>query len=359
MILSLILSGFVGCDSSREHSREANGESVTGSEYESVRKSESITPAIPADRQVPVVIKDLEMVISTVGSFTASQTTTVGPQVSGKVSKVLVDVGDHVSEGQPLVILDRVLYEIEVDQVRAELGTGQIALEDANGRYERIAELWNSEDPVVARQLLDDTKAAADQAKSRLEQLQAAVRHAESRLEYTIIRAPFDGVVAQRLVDPGEPVSSLTVTHLLQIQQIDILELLFTLPQSLLGVINEGDTIRYQIEGLPGESGETQIDRVYPAMAEETRTFLCRALVRNDDYRIQPGLLAQLDIIAFEVKDTLVAPRAALVTIGGKHSVRVLEDGEPRHREIEIGLAAADEVQVVEGLSAGEVVLLP
>ncbi len=299
---------------------------------------------------------------SAVGNFQARRTTQVGSGVSGRVLEVLVDVGDVVRAGQELVKLEPALFEIEVAQRRADLESAGVVLAEAELNHTRMKNLWEKPDgtePSIPRKLYDDARSRREGAQSRLAQSKAALDWALERLKETVVRAPYDSVVTRRMVDPGEPVTSPPLTHLLEIQEVGILELEYALPQEMLSRVREGAPVTFEAEGASGAKGEGKVDIVYPVVDPATRSFRCRTLVQNADRCFRPGMLAAVRILELEAKDALLVPRSALRQAASGWQVQVLSGNAIAARTVKVGLMTDDQAEVLEGLAPGEKVVLP
>ncbi len=344
--------------------------------------------------------------VPAVGSFRARQTTRVGSEVSGQVHGVLVDVGSVVEAEQALVQLDRSFFEIEVAQRRAEVESARARLASAGQAVEtaqaeieharaalgesdlllgRMRALWEKPEgqaPSIPKSRFDEavfgqreaaarlrsTESKAAEAQARrteatvgVSQATEGLRYAEQRLEKTVVRAPYAGVVTARLVDVGEPVTATPVTHLVEVQETSVLHLEFSLPQEALLTVRKGTLVRYQVEGiLEGGPGEGEVERVFPIIDEGTRSFRCRVVVDNAAGKLQPGLLARVFVTTRALDDALVIPRTALGRGEKGWSVRVDGGGgQPAARPVQLGVQTEDEAQVVSGLAAGDRVLVP
>lgn len=305
-----------------------------------------------------------------VGTLRARQVTRLGPQVSGRVSEVLVDVGDRVARGEVLVRLDPAFFALEVEQNRAAadaargaLGAAEVLVETARREKERQAGLIAS--GAGSTKEHDDAVSAYDRAVAdrteRAAKLAEAVKKlewAQQRLVETEIRAPYDGAITARLVDPGEPATSAPVTHLLEIQEVGTLYLEFALPQELLGSVAAGTPLTFEVEGVPDGAGAGTVAVVFPAIDEATRSFRCRAILENSAHKYYPGLLARVRVVTAVRPDVLVVPRTALTPAAEGWTAHVLEDGRPVARAVTIGLVADDRVEVLGGLAEGERVVL-
>lgn len=299
--------------------------------------------------------------IPATGVLRPRRSTQLGPQVSGRVAEVLVDVGQEVHEKDVLVRLDPDMFTIEVAQRRAELDAAQASLDEAEAEFQRMKALWEKPDgqePSVPRKQFDDAKARRAGAAARHKQAEEALRLAEERLSETEIRAPYDAVVSRRLVHPGEPVTSAPIVYLLEVQDVKALHLEFSLPQELLGVVRKGTIVEFDVEGV-GEGFEGEVDVVHPAIEEATRSFRSRVVVPNEQGRFRPGLFARLRVVVREVKNVLLVPRAALHADRGGWGVSVVGEGGDATRVVAVGRVTESEAEIVEGLREGERVRLP
>lgn len=337
-----------------------------------------------------------------VGSFKAQQTTLIGTQVSGRVQEVLVDVGDEVKKGQEMVRIDATFFKLELEQKKADLETYKARAEssrqsiqtaqadlavvkasvaDAELELQRMKSLWekpNGESPSIPKRMYDEAlfrkqqesarlesaqshlaeaQARSSESASSLKQAEAAVKYAEQRLGETNIRAPYDAVVTERLVDAGESVTSTPISHLLKVQEVDTLELEFSLPQSMLSRVQKGTPVDYEVEGIDVGKGTGPIAVVFPEVDEATRSFRCKVLIDNKEMRFRPGLLARVRLVN-ERKDVLVVPRQSLLQSASGWQIQVREGGQAVPRMVQVGLLTEDEAEVRSGLKEGDEVLV-
>ncbi len=243
--------------------------------------------------------------ISAVGEFVALRKSLLGPEVSGRVEQVLVDVGDRVRKDQPLLELDRAIYRAELGRAHAQFALALARRDKAQLDFDRMAALWKdpgAQPPSVPRQRFDDARAALAIAEAQLAAAKAAVQLAERRLAQTTIRAPYDGVLTRRLVDPGQPVNAAPVTHVLEVASIDPIALEFSVPQKWLAHLRPsrpgapGTRVRFEVLGVRPPRGEAPIERVFPALDPRTRSVRVRVLVPNPDHRLHPGMLASVRV---------------------------------------------------------------
>jgi RND family efflux transporter MFP subunit len=331
--------------------------------------SQNVTAA-PARPTAEVRRETLRRCAPAVGSFRARQTTKLGPQVSGRVQQVLVDVGDLVKQGQVLVRLDPTFFEIDVQQNKAAVEASEgalasLAVDVANAEREMKRQLDLFEQGAGSTKERDDAVTAYDRAVAnraekagRLAEAQKRLEYVQQQLEETQIRAPYDGAITARMVDPGESATMMPPTQLVAIQEIGVLYLEFALPQELLGSVSVGAPLQFEVEGVPDGAATGTVAVIFPAVDEMTRSFYCRAVIENPRRKYQPGLLARVNVVLQEVKDALVVPRTALSqTASGWQALVAADDGPPVVTPVEVGLMTDDWAQVLKGLTEGDRVI--
>ena len=297
-----------------------------------------------------------------VGSFRARQATRLGVQVSGRVHKVLVDVGDVVKAGQELLKLDPEFFQIEVTQRRAELDVARASVQEAELNLNRMKSLFEKpagQTPSVSRKAYDDAQTQHQSASARLRGAEAALQYSQKRLDEAVVRAPFNAVVTKRMVDPGEPVNSAPITYVLEVQEVEVLDLEFSLPQDMLTRIRKGSPLTYEVEGVANGRGRSTVSVIYPALDEATRSFRCRATVANADLKLKPGMLAQVNVLEGPGTGALTIPRSALTRTDNGWQVRINHGGKTVSRAVRVGALTDQTAEIEGGLKAGDRVWIP
>ena len=345
---------------------------------------------------IQVESRSVKQEVPAVGSFEARQTTMVGPQVAGRVREIFVDVGDRVARGQRMMKLDPTFFEIEVRLRNSEVAAAQAkvetqrkaistaesdieraaaVMEDAALDLTRMKHLWEKpqgQAPSVPRQRYDravfkerQTRAAhaaatrrVDEAGARLREAEAAVMEkqadlarAEEELKETMILAPFDGVVTRRLVDTGERVNATPVTHVLEIKETGVLELVFALPQSFMARVAKGTPVRYLADGVENGEGAGTVAVIHPDLDPKTRSVRYRVTVDNSKGMLRPGLLARVRILLESASDAVAIPRAALRQDDAGWFVTVKKDNQPVRRSVVVGVVGVEQAEIRRGLS--------
>jgi len=331
--------------------------------------------------------------VQAAGSLFALEESILSAQVEGRVSQVLVDVGDTVQEGQPLIIIDPQELQYEVDrqrglvtQVRAQLGVGPndpppadpqkmasvqraaADLFDAERKYGRAQEMYK--DKLISQQQLDEaasrfqsTQAGytvalqeVDRLKALLVSSEASERLAEKKLKDATIRAPFPGSIKTRDVHPGEFLR--LQGPVLVLVRTDTLRARLAVPERWAGWVKDGATVDLQVEAFPGESFHGRVSRINPAVAQDSRTFDAEALIANPEGRLKPGFFVQASIPSQKEERTIFLPEGAVNYRYGVYKVFLLNGNRVSERQIRPAGQTEDErgkrFEVAEGLKPGD-----
>jgi RND family efflux transporter MFP subunit len=331
--------------------------------------------------------------VQAVGSLFALEESTLSAEVDGVVSKVLVDVGDTVAAGQPMVLLDQreLQFDLErqlgaVHEVRAQLGIGsnepppadsrklasvqhaQADLFDAERKYGRAKELFR--DSLISQQQLDEaasryesTRATyeialqeVDRLKALLISTEASERLAEKKLSDATVRAPFQGAIRSRNVHPGEYLRA--QTPVLVLVRTDFLRARLAVPERWAGWIKQNASVNLQVEAFPGEIFHGRISRINPAVSQDSRTFETEALLENTDGRLKPGFFVQASIPSEKQEKTVFVPEDAVNYRYGVYKVFMLNGDRVAERQIRPAGQTEDEkgrrFEVSEGLKPGD-----
>jgi RND family efflux transporter MFP subunit len=340
-----------------------------------------------------VVEETTQRRVQVVGSLFALEESTISSEVEGRVDKVLVDVGDVVSEGQPLILLDQKELQFEVDrqqglvrQVRAQLGVAAgeppptdskklPAVEraeadrfDADRKYVRAKELFK--DSLISQQQLDEaasryqsTQATYDMALQEVDRLKALLvsseateRLAEKKLADATIRAPFPGSIKTRDVHPGEYLK--VQSPVMVLVRTDHLRARLAVPERWAGSIKDGATVDLHAEAFPNDTFQGRISRINPAVSQDSRTFEAEALLDNKDGRLKPGFFVQGSIPSEREEKAIFVPEPAVNYRYGVYKVFVVNGNKVAERQIRPAGQTEDQqgrrFEVAEGLKPGD-----
>jgi len=274
------------------------------------------------------------------GVVESTNSATVSAQVSGRVEKVLVDVGDNVPAGATILTITSVEQYQMLTQAQAQVAAAQATLVAEQQEFDRITSLVERELVPVAER--DRAKARLDNAKAQLRSARAAVERAQEQLSYTEVKAPYGGIVSERLVEPGELVQP--GTPLLSGFDPSELRLHVDLPARYAQA-----AITYQWARVNGLEPTSQ--QVFPTVHSQSSTVRMR-LVLPQDSGLMPGQWQPVIVKVGEHQGVQV-PTAAIYHQGELTMVRMQDNS---WRAVRLGLSQNGQVEVVSGLQAGEVI---
>lgn len=237
--------------------------------------------------------------LTAIGTVHPLYKSTLGSVVSGRVEAVLVDVGDHVKKGQPLVILDQKFFAIAIAEAQAGLRSAILERDDAARNLERMKKLFDKPEgqaPSISQKRFEDAQTRYEQAEVAVQSAEEAVTRAQTNLAESTIAAPYDGVITKRLVHPGEPVNATPVTKMVEMLSIDDLYVEFSIPQLQMARLQVGTPLLLSVEGGSNSPFSTTISRIYPDIDEKTRAVKCRAVLKNVEETVSPGALVHIEI---------------------------------------------------------------
>lgn len=271
---------------------------------------------------------DITRSVSASGTLQALITVDVGSQISGQVTKVLVDFNDPVRAGQPLAILDPQTYQSRVAQGQADIAAGQAAVQQAqatlaNAQADYIRKKALVDQGWYAPTMLDQATAAMKTARAnvaaaqaRVTQSRASLRSQQVDLGRTTIVAPIDGIVVDRKVEPGNTVAaSLQAPVLFTIaQDLSKVEVKVAVDEADIGQVQEGQMVRFTVDSFPDDSFEgivTQV-RKQPTTEQNVVSYTVIAEADNPQRKLLPGMTANADIIIDTRRNVMKAPNTAL-----------------------------------------------
>lgn len=274
-----------------------------------------------------------ELVYAT-GFVEAQQPVAVQARITAPVVRVLVNEGDRVVRGQPLILLADAEQRALVDQAAAQ---------------QRAAALTESRTVALYRQGWV-TRAARDQAVATADAARAAVATAAARQEQLVVRAEIDGVVTRRDVEPGELASPTRV--LAQLGDPAHLRITATVDERDIARIRPGQQALMASDAWPGRTIPARVSEITPTGDPAQRAFRVRLAPSRTDLPL--GLSLEINIVAARHQRTLLVPADAVS--GGK--VWLVRDGRARRQAVRTGIMGADSVEVTGGLANGDQVIV-
>jgi len=291
---------------------------------------------------------NLTVTVSATGKLAPINQVTVGSQLSGQVIKVLVDVNDRVTAGQPLALIDPSQFDDQVKQSQATLAANNAAVGQAQAtlaqsratlaRYQEVSKLSGGRVP--AKTEMDQAIADRDRALANLSaananvvSARAALSSAQTQRVRAVIRSPVTGVVLARQIDPGQTVAASFNTPILFViaQDLRQMKLEVAIDEADVGSVKQGQRATFTVDAFPGKTFPAMITRVdvgsnlsvqdatsssstssASSTTAQVVSYAADLSVANPDEQLRPGMTATADIVTMEKKDVLLVPNAAL-----------------------------------------------
>jgi HlyD family secretion protein len=333
----------------------------------------------PAYRTEPVSRGDIEQAVTATGTVNAVTTVQVGTQVSGTIKTLYVDFNSRVKKGQLIAQIDPSTFESQVQQSQANLLSAQANLEKAQTAlandkktFERNKELFAKN--LIAQSDLDTAetayqtdKAQVNSAKAQIEQAKASLDYAKQNLAYTKILSPVDGVVISRNVDVGQTVAASfqTPTLFTIAQDLTKMQIDTNVAESDIGVVKVGQEVDFTVDAYPDTTFEGRVWQIRqaPITVQNVVTYDVVIQVNNKDFKLMPGMTANVSIVIQKKNNVLRITNAALrfrmserpsssVTgtagAGGKKgpAIWILENGKPRRIVMTPGISDGNYTEV-------------
>jgi HlyD family secretion protein len=257
---------------------------------------------------------DLQALVSATGTLNAVTTVSVGTQVSGQVSVLLVDFNDHVKKGQLLARIDPTLAQQGVADAKANLEKLQAQSNQASRDQDRNREL--SEGGLIAPSALEQGGAALLVARAGERSADVSLQRAQKNLSYTSIYAPIDGVVVERNVNLGQTVAaSLSAPQLFLIaNDLTHMQILAQVGESDIDRIKQGQSVRFTAQALPGQgfTGTVQQVRLQSTTVDNVVNYTVVVTLENPEGKLLPGMTARVDFMVQSAAGVLKVANAAL-----------------------------------------------
>jgi RND family efflux transporter MFP subunit len=282
------------------------------------------------------------------GVVEAVRQATLSAQTHGRVTSVHRDVNDRISAGEVLVRLTAIEQQAGVDSARAQLRATEAAQVEAQATYQRFVELSASQ--YVSKMQLDQVRAARDTALATRDAARAQLTQAERQADYTMIRAPYDGIVATRDVEPGESIAP--GRALMTVFSPDALRIEVSVPQS--DAVAIGAQPEARIRFGDGRSVDAAKVTVFPSADPATHSVNVRVQLPALNPVPLPGSTAKVIFPATKGAAFPRVPTSAVIHRGEVNAVYVLAEGRLSLRQLRLGERAGEQIDVIAGLQPGE-----
>ncbi|HUO24870.1 MAG TPA: MdtA/MuxA family multidrug efflux RND transporter periplasmic adaptor subunit [Candidatus Aquilonibacter sp.] len=319
-----------------------------------------------APRAISVAItkvqsQDMPVYLVGLGSVTAFNTANIKSRVDGQIMQVNFREGQFVKRGELLIVIDPRPYQVQLEQMQAQLFKDQASLRDAKLNLDRYTALIPSGS--IAQQQVDTQKATVDQLEGQVRTDQAQIDNAKLQITYCHITAPFDGRVGLRQVDPGNIVHATDTNPMLILTQLQPIAVIFTLPEDVLDrVAQHMKTATLQVEAL-NRDDQTKLATgklltIDNQIDQTTGTAKLKAVFDNKDDRLWPNQFVNARLLLEVRKNATVVPTAAVLRgPQGTFVYAVKSDQTVEVRPVKVALTQGNTTAIASGINPGETVV--
>jgi HlyD family secretion protein len=316
------------------------------------------------------------------GTLEARVRAAVSPKISGRIAEVLADQGDRVVKGQRLLLLDDEDLRQQVEMAEAEVSVAHAGVEkaesdiqraeaverEAKAYHARVSEIASSgamsldslekaqKQMQVAQAELVSAKTAMAETQKRVIKAQAAYRYAEAQLAYTVVCAPFDGVIVKRNRDPGDVV--VPGSAAMEIISLDELWISAWVDETQLGHIAVGQPAKVVFRSNGHQELVGTVARIAPQADRESRELLVDVSIEKLPEKWAIGQRAEVYIQTAHKKNASVIPHRAVTWRQRKPGVFVIENSRARWREITLGIEGRSHVEAVSGVEPDQTLMI-
>jgi HlyD family secretion protein len=307
----------------------------------------------------------------------------ISAKVSGKVSQIYFELGQTVKKGAILFKLDDRDFRLDLAEAEAALNVTRTSLdsslvtaktnyEDAKRNYERLKRLYDKqigskqdlEEAESTYKLKEDTYNAAKlaaqngvtNARAQLEKARVTYENAKTQLEYTVVRAPISGTIATKDIKVGQYVSaSITVATTVDLSALAVET---NVPESYINRLKLGDQVEVSVKAIAAQPFSGKISAIAPAVDSTTLNYPVKIRVSNEQNQLKSGMFATVKLTLNRAEQVLTVPLAAVGEETQRKYVFTVKNGIAVKKNIKTGLDDNEMVQVTEGLTENEVVVV-
>jgi len=314
---------------------------------------------VKAERIVNVKIQVAEIkafrpFIQAIGTLKPYEEVIASSQVEGILKRTYADEGTPLSLGSVLALIDETDIRLEVARDEAVLRQAQATLANSKIEYKRKEALYKEQ--LVTQQQFDDISTRMALAEADVDRAKAVLSLGREKLAKTKITSPLHGVVKEKKVTMGDYIRN--GTPLFTIIKIDPLKLYFNVAEKDVAKIKIGQQIQFKVDPIPDKEFSAKVSIVNPNLEEKTRTLQVEAVAANRESRLKPGLFSRVVLYTGEPRKMIVVPITSILYDEDRMRVFVVEGGRAKEKFIKTGSKYGELIEITEGLSAGEKVVV-
>ncbi len=324
----------------------------------------SFTAAAQAPVRVETVSdRTIVRQVNVTGTVTSPRTAVLSTAVAGLVADIRIDEGHRVEAGDPLLVLDAELAQLALERALAEVKQQEIAVADARRRFseaEQVGELRG-----IARTQIESLRAEVTSDEAALAAAQAAAREQQAIVDRHTLRAPFPGVISERLAELGEWVNP--GNGLLELVATNNLRFDFRVGQENYAILTPQTPVDITLDVAADQTFSGHIDTIVPIKDASARTFLVRVLAEQPDVEnalhITPGMSVRGKLNIDADRSSIAVSRDAILRFpDGRVTVWVVDSADDvpvvREQRVRTGFEFDGMVEILDGLAVGDVVVV-
>ncbi len=328
-------------------------------------------------------IGDLDKSVLATGSVRANQRTEVGAQVSGKIQKIHVTLGQAVKKGDLIAEIDSETQQNNLNTAQAELSAyktqlnaKQVALSVAESNYQRLSKLYNQKsaslsDLESAKNELATARANLEDVKSQIQVAEIAVNTAKTNLGYTKITSPIDGIIVSIPVSEGQTVNAnQSSPTIVQVADLSKALIKLEIAEGDIAQVKADQAVSFNTLAEPNRRYQGKIKSIDPALTTLTDNnyteesgnstavyYYANVIVDNPEMSLRIGMTTQGKVVISEKKNVLLVPTTAIKKQGKEKIIQVLENGKSVEKIVQTGLADSQYTEIISGVNEGEKVI--
>lgn len=290
------------------------------------------------------------------GELMPDQQTELFAKVNSYVKNIRVDIGDRVSQGQVLLVLEAPEIQSQVASAKAKYEAQSAIYRSTKSTYDRMLNA-NKTEGAIAKDAIDQITARMLSDEAQLNAAQSAYEEIKDIDNYLVIRAPFAGNITNRNVDLGAYVGPMGNTPLLVIEDNRKLRLNLAIPEANTPYVKAGDTIHFHVRSQPQTKHTALVTRRTGSLDAKYRAEKIEADVVNSNNVLKPYMVAETVVSLQHTEATFFVPKMSVVESGmGVYVIRV-ENGKTKNVPVRKGRMMPDKVEVFGDLNEGDVIL--
>ena len=274
---------------------------------------QTVAVADPSVAVEQVSVREVPQLATYTSTVQAYVKNNIAPQMTGRITKINVEVGDNVTKGQILAEIDK-----------ASLLQAQLQLQNQEVELQRLKALY--ETGGISKSDFDAIELSYNITKTQVENL----------LENTVLRSPINGIVTARNYDAGDLYAMSAPIYV--VEQVKPVKLLVAISEADYTKVKKGDSVEVAADALPGKTFYGKVEKIYPTIDPATRTFTVEVVIENNYATLRPGMFARVTV-NFGVNNSVVIPDMAVVKQpgSGERFVYVYNNGKVSYVKVELG----------------------